>query len=202
MEKSFTSGARFLSALANIINGNADLPSESLEYDDLFIEPSTARDIKDLNIIFNQSQVRDRGSDKSSNQGTIVLFEGAADTTKRVVADLLAKQAGVETTYVNLSKLASKYMGETEKNLAAIFASAAETGNILVFEEAEALFGKRTDVKDAHDKYANIEVSGFLKQAMDSSNLQIIAVKQKNELTDELLRRVRTVISFPAKRSL
>lgn len=198
MQKTFNSGAELVSALANIVNGNDTLPSTTLQFDDIVIEPSAAKGIKELNLIFNQSQIRDRGTDSNARQGLIALFDGPARSTKLMVTDLLAKQGGVDTTVINLSEVVSKFTNETIRNLDRIFDAAEKSGNILVFDEAEALFGKRSNVQDAHDRYANQEVTYFFKRAIESGNLYIISANNKSNLDDAFLRRIRSIISFPA----
>ncbi len=96
--------------------------------------------------------------------------------------------------------MVSKYIGETEKNLDALFASAEKKGWILFFDEADALFGKRTEVKDAHDRYANLEVSYLLKRIEDYNGLVILASNMKGNIDDAFTRRFNTVIRFPSRK--
>src|SRR5687767_1321321 len=134
MQKTYNSGAELLSDLANLLNGNAELPHNSLQFDDILIEPDTAKALKELNLLFGQSQVRDRGNQSKANDGLIAVFEGPSFSTKLIIADLIAKQAGVETTIVRSSEVVSKYIGETEKNIKKIFEAASQSGNILLFD--------------------------------------------------------------------
>src|SRR5690606_19466901 len=98
---------------------------------------------------------------------------------------------------IDLSRVVSKYIGETEKNLARVFDAAEEGGAILLFDEADALFGKRTEVKDSHDRYANIEVSYLLQRMEAYRGLAILTTNLKSALDDAFLRRLRFVITFP-----
>jgi SpoVK/Ycf46/Vps4 family AAA+-type ATPase len=98
---------------------------------------------------------------------------------------------------IDLSAVVSKYIGETEKNLRRVFAAAQESGAILLFDEADALFGKRTEVKDSHDRYANIEVSYLLQQMETYRGLAILTTNFRSALDDAFLRRLRFVVEFP-----
>jgi SpoVK/Ycf46/Vps4 family AAA+-type ATPase len=110
---------------------------------------------------------------------------------------LFRKEFNKPVYRVDLSKLVSKYIGETEKNLNAVFADAKEKGAILFFDEADALFGKRTEVKDAHDRFANIETSYLLQKIEAHPGLTILAANNKTNIDDAFIRRLRFVISFP-----
>lgn len=130
-------------------------------------------------------------------EGYRVLFYGPEGTGKSLTATLLANELGAEIYKIDLSKLVSKYIGETEKNLNALFEKAEERGWVLFFDEAEALFGKRTEVKDAHDKYANQEISYLLQRIEDYNGLVIIASNFKNNMDDAFIRRFQSIIHFP-----
>ncbi|WP_454696261.1 AAA family ATPase [Achromobacter aegrifaciens] len=113
-------------------------------------------------------------------------------------AEALARETGLELHRIDLSKIVSRYIAETEKNLNRLFESVAQSGAILFFDEADALFGKRTDVRDSHDRYANIEVS-YLLQPMESyRGLALRAAGLKSNLDSAFLRRLRLVVQFPA----
>ena len=125
------------------------------------------------------------------------LFHGARGTGKRMAAEALAKELGLELMRVDLSAVVSKYIGETEKNLDRIFAAAEKSGSILFFDEADAVFGKRGEVRDSHDRYANIEI-GYLLQRMEShGGLAILASNMRENIDPAFLRRLRHVIEFP-----
>jgi SpoVK/Ycf46/Vps4 family AAA+-type ATPase len=101
---------------------------------------------------------------------------------------------------VNLSAVVSKYIGETEKNLRCVFDAAESSGAILFFDEAEALFGKRSEVKDSHDRYANLEIGYFLGRMETCNGLAILSARRSEGLSDALLRRVETIVAFPAQK--
>ncbi len=133
----------------------------------------------------------------SRNTGVSVLFSGESGTGKTLAAEVLASELQLDLFRIDLSGVISKYIGETEKNLARIFDAAEAGGAILLFDEADALFGKRSEVKDSHDRYANIEVN-FLLQRMESfRGVSILTTNLKDALDSSFLRRLRYVVSFP-----
>ncbi|MDB5207942.1 MAG: ATP-binding protein [Flavisolibacter sp.] len=129
--------------------------------------------------------------------GYRVLFNGPAGVDKMTTAQMLGKEFGKEVHRVDLSRIVSKYIGETEKNIAAIFKEAEGKDWILFFDEADALFGKRTTVKDAHDRYANQEINYLLQQLESYPGLAIIATNLKANIDDAFIRRFQTVVKFP-----
>ncbi|HUC83215.1 MAG TPA: ATP-binding protein [Flavisolibacter sp.] len=126
-------------------------------------------------------------------QGQRVLFSGQDSKAKLAAAEQLAKESGKELYRIDLSQVVSKYIGETEKNLKAVFDKAEASGSILFFDEADALFGKRTTVKDSHDRYANIEVSYLLQRMEAFRGLVILSVTKKEKLELPLLQTLRLV---------
>ena len=129
--------------------------------------------------------------------GVSALFTGPSGTGKTMAAELLAGELDLDLYRIDLSRVVSKYIGETEKNLRRVFDAAENGGVILLFDEADALFGKRTEVKDSHDRYANIEV-GYLLQRMEAySGLAILTTNAKDSLDTAFLRRLRFVVRFP-----
>jgi SpoVK/Ycf46/Vps4 family AAA+-type ATPase len=125
------------------------------------------------------------------------LFAGASGTGKTMAAEVLANDLRLDLFRIDLSQVVSKYIGETEKNLRRVF-DAAEGGTaILLFDEADALFGKRSEVKDSHDRYANIEVSYLLQRMEAYRGLAILTTNRKNALDHAFLRRIRFVVEFP-----
>ncbi|NTX16018.1 ATP-binding protein [Myxococcus sp. CA056] len=129
--------------------------------------------------------------------GISALFSGASGTGKTMAAEVLALELGLDVYRIDLSQVVSKYIGETEKNLRRVFDAAQEGGAILLFDEADALFGKRTEVRDSHDRYANIEVSYLLQQMEAYSGLAILTTNMKDALDTAFLRRLRFVLQFP-----
>jgi SpoVK/Ycf46/Vps4 family AAA+-type ATPase len=129
--------------------------------------------------------------------GISALFSGPSGTGKTTAAEVLANDLRLDLYRINLSAVVSKYIGETEKNLRRVFDAADDGGAILLFDEADALFGKRSEVKDSHDRYANIEV-GYLLQRMETYHgLAILTTNLKNALDGAFLRRLRFVVAFP-----
>jgi SpoVK/Ycf46/Vps4 family AAA+-type ATPase len=130
-------------------------------------------------------------------KGVTVLFSGPPGTGKTVAAQVLAGQAGLALYKIDLSGVVSKYIGETEKNLAAIFARARAANAVLFFDEADALFGKRTEVSDAHDRYANIETSYLLTKLEEHDGVVVLASNLRANLDDAFTRRIRCIVEFP-----
>ena len=128
--------------------------------------------------------------------GYRVLFHGPPGTGKSMTVRLLGKNSGRDVFRVDLSQVVSKYIGETEKNLSRIFDKAELRDWILFFDEADALFGKRTDIKDAHDRFANQEISFLLQRIEDFSGLVILATNLKSNLDEAFLRRFQSVVYF------
>ena len=130
-------------------------------------------------------------------KGLNALFAGPSGTGKTMAAEIIASDLGLELYKVDLSSLVSKYIGETEKNLDRIFDAAREANAILFFDEADAIFGKRSEVKDAHDRYANIEV-GYLLQKMEAyDGVVILATNLRKNLDDAFIRRLHAAVDFP-----
>jgi SpoVK/Ycf46/Vps4 family AAA+-type ATPase len=129
--------------------------------------------------------------------GISALFSGASGTGKTMAAEVLANELALALYRIDLSAVVSKYIGETEKNLRRLFDAAEETGAILFFDEADALFGRRSEVKDSHDRYANIEVSYLLQQMEAYRGLAILTTNFKSALDPAFLRRIRFIVNFP-----
>ncbi len=129
--------------------------------------------------------------------GISALFAGASGTGKTLAAEVLATELRLDLYRIDLSQVVSKYIGETEKNLRRVFEAAEEGGAILLFDEADALFGKRSEVKDSHDRHANIEVSYLLQRMEAYRGLAILTTNMKDALDTAFLRRLRFVVQFP-----
>lgn len=129
--------------------------------------------------------------------GVSALFSGVSGTGKTMAAEVLANALRLDLYRIDLSAVVSKYIGETEKNLRRVFDAAEEGGAILLFDEADALFGKRSEVKDSHDRYANIEVSYLLQRMEAYRGLAILTTNLKSALDQAFLRRLRFIIHFP-----
>jgi AAA+ superfamily predicted ATPase len=129
--------------------------------------------------------------------GVSALFTGESGTGKTMAAEVLAGELDLDLYRIDLSAVVSKYIGETEKNLKEVFDAAEEGGAILLFDEADALFGKRSDVKDSHDRYANIEVSYLLQRMEAYQGLAILTTNLKTALDRAFQRRIRFTVNFP-----
>lgn len=182
----------------------AELLETSLHWEDLILEASTLSHIRDLetwlsfnDILLNQWQMKGR-----IKPGYRVLLHGPPGTGKTMTASLLGKYTNRPVYRIDLSTVVSKYIGETEKNLASLFDRAAHKNWILFFDEADSIFGKRTNVRDAHDKYANQEVSYLLQRIEAHPGLVLLATNFKDNIDDAFTRRFQSIIEFrmPAAR--
>jgi SpoVK/Ycf46/Vps4 family AAA+-type ATPase len=129
----------------------------------------------------------------------VVLFHGPSGTGKTLAAMAIARELDLQVLRVDLSRVVSKYIGETEKNLAAVFAEAEQSGAVLLFDEADALFGKRSDVKDSNDRYANVEVAYLLERMEAFPGLAILTTNARANIDPAFLRRLRLAVEFPPK---
>jgi hypothetical protein len=129
--------------------------------------------------------------------GIAALFAGDSGTGKTLAAEVLANELHLDLYRIDLASVVSKYIGETEKNLKRVFDAGEESGAILLFDEADALFGKRSEVKDAHDRYANIEVSYLLQRMESYAGLAILTTNHKTALDSAFQRRLRFIVHFP-----
>jgi hypothetical protein len=132
-----------------------------------------------------------------SDGGLAALFAGGPGTGKTMTAEVIAAELSLPLYRIDLSQVVNKYIGETEKNLRRLFDAADSSDVILFFDEADALFGKRTEVKDAHDRYANLEISYLLERMERFKGLAILATNRKKDLDEAFLRRLRFVVEFP-----
>ena len=130
-------------------------------------------------------------------RGLSILFAGAPGTGKTMCAQVIAKQLNMEMYKINISQIVSKYIGETEKNLHAVFAEARHSNCILFFDECDAIFGKRSDVKDAHDRNANVEVAYLLQQIEDHDGVCVLATNLVQNIDAAFMRRITYVVHFP-----
>lgn len=147
-------------------------------------------------IEFNPHLMDEWDMKKRLRQGYRVLFFGPAGTGKTLTATVLGNETAKEVYKIDLSMVVSKYIGETEKNLELLFARAEDKDWILFFDEADAIFGKRTSVRDAHDKYANQEVSYLLQRIEEFNGLVILATNMKNNIDDAFIRRFNDIVKF------
>jgi SpoVK/Ycf46/Vps4 family AAA+-type ATPase len=133
----------------------------------------------------------------SLGKGLNALFSGPPGTGKTMAAEVIASELQLDLYKIDLSQVVSKYIGETEKNLHHIFSEAAMSQAILFFDEADALFGKRSEIKDAHDRYANIETGYLLQKMEEYEGIAILATNLRENMDEAFVRRMRFIIEFP-----
>lgn len=133
----------------------------------------------------------------SLGQGLTVLFSGPPGTGKTMAAEVIAQALSLDLYKIDLSQVVSKYIGETEKSLSRIFDAATNANAVLLFDEADALFGKRTEVQDAHDRYANIETSYLLQKMEEYAGIAILTTNLRNNMDEAFVRRLRFIVEFP-----
>jgi hypothetical protein len=183
-----------------------DFPAEYIEtlmeWEDLVLHPKTLQQIKEIKnwITHSETLLHEWGMKKKIKPGYRALFYGPPGTGKTLTATLLGKHTGKDVFRIDLSRVVSKYIGETEKNLARLFDKAENKNWILFFDEADALFGKRTDIRDAHDKYANQEVAFLLQRVESYGGLVILASNQRGNIDEAFFRRFQAIVHFPMPR--
>ena len=177
----------------------AKLVTTKMEWKDVILAAKTATQINDIKIWLhhNATFLQTWGMEKRIKPGFRALFYGPPGTGKTLTATLLGKQFEKDVYRIDLSQVVSKYIGETEKNLEKIFIRAENKNWILFFDEADALFGKRSNVQNAHDKYANQEVSYLLQRVEDFPGLVILASNYKSNIDQAFIRRFNSIIHFP-----
>jgi SpoVK/Ycf46/Vps4 family AAA+-type ATPase len=167
---------------------------------DLVLPPAQLRQVHEIRTAMRMlTAVHYRwGTARVWNEGGLaVLFCGPPGTGKTMAAEALASDLGLDLYRIDLSQVVNKYIGETEKNLRRVFDAAEASDCILFFDEADALFGKRTEVKDAHDRFANIEISYLLERMERFKGLAILATNRRKDVDEAFLRRLRYVVEFP-----
>ena len=171
------------------------------DWQDLVLPESQSATLREILVqARNRSTVYDTwrfGARAARGLGISALFVGPSGTGKTLAAEVLASKLRLDLYRIDLSQVVSKYIGETEKNLRRVFDAAEEGGGVLLFDEADALFGKRSEVKDSHDRYANIEVSYLLQRMESYRGLAILTTNMKEALDPAFLRRIRFVVHFP-----
>jgi len=169
-----------------------------LKWEDLVLPDKTLKQIREIEdwLTYNNRLMTEWGLKNKVKPGYRVMFFGPPGTGKTLTVGLLGKHTGRDVFRIDLSLIISKYIGETEKQLSALFDKAANKDWILFFDEADALFGKRTAVRDAHDKYANQEVSYLLQRVETYSGLVILASNFKSNIDIAFTRRFQTIIEF------
>jgi len=179
-----------------------DFPAQKIEtsrnWDDLVLPAELEEKIEELKtwMLHNETLMEKWGMREKVKPGYRVLFYGPSGTGKTLTATLLGKYTGREVFRVDLSTIVSKYIGETEKNLEKLFTKASNRDWILFFDEADALFGKRTEVSDSHDRYANQEVSYLLQRVETFNGMVILSSNYKTNIDDAFLRRFNAILKF------
>jgi AAA+ superfamily predicted ATPase len=198
--------------MSDVLAAARDLTTPNLQRFALMIEPRYGWDDlvlpedrkRQLHAIASRLRFRsivhrdwDLGKKLARGRGLSVLFSGPTGAGKTMAADVLANELSLHLFQIDLSTVVSKYIGETERNLSAIFHEAELSQSLLFFDEADALFGKRTEVKDAHDRYANIEVNYLLQRIEQYEGLVVLATNFQKNLDEAFLRRLHHVLEFP-----
>jgi hypothetical protein len=184
------------------LGGLARKVETTFEWSDIVLPEGQVLQLKEIASHAKRSQTvfEEWGFNRkfSYGRGIAALFEGQSGTGKTMAASIIGRELGLDVYQIDLSSVVSKYIGETEKNLSRIFEEAQDSNAILFFDEADALFGKRSEVKDAHDRYSNIETA-YLLQRMEevSSGIVILATNMKQNLDEAFVRRMRFIINFP-----
>jgi hypothetical protein len=175
--------------------------SSTVGWDDLVVPAHTSKPLREIaGQLRHRAQVYEGWgfADRSDRGlGVSALFHGDSGTGKTMAAEVIANELALDLYRVDLSRVVSKYIGETEKNLRRVFDAAEESGAILLFDEADALFGKRSEVKDSHDRYANVEVSYLLSRMETYRGLAILTTNFRQALDTAFMRRIRFVVHFP-----
>jgi hypothetical protein len=197
---------RFTTGLERRPAFSSDFPARlirtELDWDELVLPAATHEQLDEVKrwIRHGGRLLDDWGMRDKLRPGFVSLFHGAPGTGKTLSASLLGKHCGCDVYKLDLSMIVSKYIGETEKNLAKVFDLAEHKGWILFFDEADALFGQRTRISDSHDRFANQEVSFLLQRVEDFSGVVILASNLKANIDEAFMRRFQSVVHFPMPR--
>jgi MoxR-like ATPase len=181
--------------------GLADRIEPTATWDDLVAPDDVVRSLREVaDQVAHRTRVYDDwgfGPRLARGRGITALFSGQSGTGKTLAAEIVAAHLDLELYRVDLAGVVSKYIGETEKNLRSVFDAAERCGAVLFFDEADALFGRRTEVRDSHDRYANIEVDYLLQRMEAYRGLAILATNRRQALDRAFLRRLRFLVEFP-----
>ncbi len=170
-------------------------------WDDIVLPPDALSQLREIcqRVIHRQRVFGDWGFEHklSLGKGVNALFSGPSGTGKTMAAEIVANELGLDLYKIDLSCVVSKWIGETEKNLERIFSAAENTNAILFFDEADALFGKRSEVRDSHDRYANLEISYLLQKMEEYEGVSLLATNMRAHLDEAFLRRLAFIVHFP-----
>ncbi|HVQ16471.1 MAG TPA: ATP-binding protein [Vicinamibacterales bacterium] len=197
--------AQVWNALRESARGGLDALAQRIEsratFKDLVVPSAVSSQLHDManQLRHRHTVYEDWGFGTRDNRGLGIaaLFSGESGTGKTLAAEVIANEAGLDLYRIDLASVVSKYIGETERNLSQLFAAAEHSGAVLLFDEADALFGKRSEVKDSHDRYANIEIAYLLQRIESYRGLAILTTNMKSALDRAFLRRIRFVVQFP-----
>jgi hypothetical protein len=185
---------RALDALAQRVEARAS-------WADLVLPGAQVETLRQIAVhVHQRAVVNDRwgfAAKHARGLGMTVLFSGSSGTGKTMAAEILAAELDLDLYKVDLASVVSKYIGETEKNLRSIFDGAEQSGAILLFDEADALFGKRSEVRDSHDRYANLEISYLLQQMESYRGVAILTTNMQHAIDPAFMRRIRFIVQFP-----
>ena len=183
------------------LDGLAQKITPHYDWNDIVLPEDQMRQLREIahHVKYKHKVMSEWGFGKkfSLGYGVSALFAGPSGTGKTMAAEVLANELTLVLYKIDLSGVVSKYIGETEKNLNRIFDAANDSNAILFFDEADALFGKRSEVKDAHDRYANIEIAYLLQKMEEYSGIVILTTNLQKNMDDAFLRRIRFIINFP-----
>jgi ATP-dependent 26S proteasome regulatory subunit len=183
------------------LDGLAQRLTPMARWSDLVLPESQKQILRDVAVhVRRRTQVYESWgfADKGTRGlGISALFAGPSGTGKTMAGEVLANELDLDLYHIDLSQVVNKYIGETEKNLRKVFDAAEDGGAILLFDEADALFGKRSEIKDSHDRFANIEISYLLQRMEAYRGLAILTTNMKSALDQAFLRRIRFVVQFP-----
>ncbi len=163
----------------------------------LAFPPSTVAELRE---ICRQAKHggRPAGRELTPGKGLSILFSGPHGTGKTMAAEVIANELNLDLYRIDLSAVVSKYIGETEKNLERIFTAAGNSNAILFFDEADALFGKRSEASDAHDRYANTETRYLLQRIEEYAGLAVLATNMSDNIDPAFTRRLQFIVDFPS----
>jgi SpoVK/Ycf46/Vps4 family AAA+-type ATPase len=182
-----------------MIHPHLSLLTTDLSWKNLVLDKETMKRVEEIKnwVKHSSSLIPGKNIDKKLKPGYSSLFYGPSGIGKTVTAALIGRECNMAVYKIDLSTVVSKYIGETEKNLELLFANVKGKNWILFFDEADALFGKRSEVKDAHDKYANQETAYLLQRIEDYPGLVILASNMKGNIDEAFTRRFNSILHFP-----
>jgi SpoVK/Ycf46/Vps4 family AAA+-type ATPase len=189
-------------AIRRLAAGHLDSLAVRIEprrtWDDLVLPPHQTRQLKELVARYRLGWrvYEEWGFRPLPSSGLVALFAGPSGTGKTLAVEVIGGALGLDVYKVDLSTVVSKYIGETEKNLEKIFSAAAAANLVLFFDEADALFGSRSEVSDSHDRYANIEVAYLLQRLEQYDGLVVLATNLRSNIDEAFLRRIHVSVEF------